>query len=188
MICCCWWWWCWIWLRNLGGKVPGWQGPRVMEGPHSEVRLIYPSLGPRSLLLKLRHFGQQQKFRTRRPDQLTKYVQLMLSALLPVLVGKYGNRDASSTADVWNCHRHAPDQMMLQTCPRWCHSHAPHDAPDMSQMMSSSGPLVVPKWSSSGPQERLLFKNIAHDGSFQHCTWLYLANKYTHHRYIIHIG
>ena len=52
-------------------------------------------------------------------------------------------------------------QMMPQTCPR--------HATDIPQMMSSSGPQVVLKWSQSGPQ------NIAHEGYLQHCTWLYAA-------------
>ena len=50
-----------------------------------------------------------------------------------------------------------------------------------------SGSQVVSEWSPSGSQvvylsvsylissKRLLFENIAQDGSFQHCTWLYLA-------------
>ena len=46
-------------MLNLAEEF-GWQGLRLMEGRHSEGRLIYPSLGPRSLVLVilLRHFAQ----------------------------------------------------------------------------------------------------------------------------------
>ena len=44
-----------------------------------------------------------------------------------------------------------------------------------------SAPHVVPKWSTCDlsasyliSSKRLLFKNIAHEGSFHHCTWLCL--------------
>ena len=47
-------------------------------------------------------------------------------------------------------------ELMPQTCPRHTLQH----------------PLTESYWISS---KRLLFKNIAHDGSFQHCTWLHLA-------------
>ena len=89
--------------------------------------------------------------------------------------------DACNTADCCPllticpryCPRNTPDmpQMMSQTCPRWCPRHAPDDAPDMPQMMPQTY-LSVSYLISS---KRLLFKNIAHNGSFQHCTWLYLT-------------
>ena len=50
---------------------------------------------------------------------------------------------------------------------RWC----PRYAPDMPQFMPQTY-LSVSYLISS---KRLLFENIAHDGSFWHCTWLYLA-------------
>ena len=37
------------------------------------------------------------------------------------------------------------------------------------------GGFIRPLVSYLISSNRLLFKNIAHDGSFQHCTWLYLA-------------
>ena len=66
---------------------------------------------------------------------------------------------------------HAPDdapdmpQMMSQTmtCPRHTPDDAPVDAPDI--------PLSIIFDILKAP----VFKNIAYEGSFQHCTWLYLS-------------
>ena len=54
-----------------------------------------------------------------------------------------------------------------------CHPHIPSISPLMSSPYHPlQHPLTVSYVISS---KHLLFKNIAHDGSFQHCTWLYLA-------------
>ena len=46
---------------------------------------------------------------------------------------------------------------------------------NMPQMLSLMMPQTYLSVSYLISSKRLLFKNIAHDGSFQHCTWLYLA-------------
>ena len=53
-------------------------------------------------------------------------------------------------------------QMMPQTCPRLCPRHVPDDAPDI--------PLSI-----TFDILKALFRDISHDRSFQHCTWVYLA-------------
>ena len=60
---------------------------------------------------------------------------------------------------------------LLTICPRWCPIHAP----DIPQMMPQLMPQTYLSVSYLISSKRLLFKNIAHDGSFQHCTWLYPA-------------
>ena len=59
------------------------------------------------------------------------------------------------------CPRHAPDDIFI-------HCGFPQDFPKWSPSSHLSVSYLI-------SSKRLLFKNIAHDGSFQHCTWLYLA-------------
>ena len=71
---------------------------------------------------------------------------------------------------------------MPQACTRWFLSHAPDDAPGMPRIMPHTCPSWCPRHTSMRSSvsylislKRLLFENIAHGGSFQHCTWLYPA-------------
>ena len=65
--------------------------------------------------------------------------------------------------------------LLSQTCPK----HAPQDDPDMPQTSPRWCPRhagLCPRYTSQChiwyPQLACFLKNIVHDGSFQHCTWL----------------
>ena len=56
-----------------------------------------------------------------------------------------------------------------------CLRHASDEALDMPQMMPQLMPQTYLSVLYLISSKRLLFKNIAHYGSFQHCTWLCLG-------------